>query len=746
MTRSFSKKGLRRDLNFSDIIDPKQSLENLLNGLVQEEGETFVSADIEVIKNIDSKDITQADFANIAGSAIRVVNSEGDTEVYKPVITLKNRIDQSKYITGIPQLFGGNGLTGRYYSDSQVDSIAVDLDNIFTGAPAETEVFWENGDINLSVDVLQLTQSNYGGVIYTGFFKPIESVPHVLRVSTNSYFTVEFGEADTLLARKSQVVYTFACDAASTSVTTITLQNIANVKNLLIGDILVNNAIPQFSDPESNPITITGINLLTGVITISEPLDAGFAGGTTFDFTYNIGSGVASNVDLVLGDLIISEAYPIQIRFWLDDANGEDISPATQKTIIFNIGTLSDANRTLNYKFLYDEDYNINPSPSDIDYGEFNSFYDNHIPSYGGIVGGVSAYSDYQSVVSLNKLNITYTPPVSLSSAIRRTATVAFLTGTTTLAVSDTTDLIEPGNFVFGTGINAGTRVTDLYINSLIFISSETTATTASTSLVFINHRGLGAFESSATWSNSGTTITGLSTNTVNNILVGDVVVSNGSPTYNVVVTKGASSVTTSKAFTASSGSAINGTALFYRAKGLYNNSLTDYCTNVFSDVTTVQSNAGSNTLTIEDDTNLIAGQVVQFGTRIPTGTTVVSIVPSGSDFIITLSANIADDIPSGQLITFAPSGTTDSKEVCFPPIDTSPPFTATSTGLITTSGRPSMKIEPTITGTGELKFQSLKADSVTVVSASVVDTYDRTIAIKDLAGATFKILGKIIV
>ena len=740
MARTFSKKGLRRDLNFSDLNNSSRSLENILDGLVDIAGETFISEDLDPVRDLQTSSMENEDFRKIVGSATRIVEPDGGIEVYRPIIKLKNRFDVAEFTVGDPQFWGGDGLTNRFYEANQINSTAANVNDIFTGSPVETNVFWEHGRYLYDSKINDSLEDIYGGVSYTGYFKPTISGIWTFGVFPTGFFTFEFDDGlgnYQLLARKSQLEYSFTVNAASSGATTLTLQDPLNARFLLEEDILVNNSIAQFSDPEDNPIFITEFNVDSGVITLSSPLDNALSAPTTFTFRYVFGN-IPGEIRIRTPNIRAYENYVIRIRFWIPDESF--VTRESVREIQFTItepiqltgGTY------LNYKWLYSENYNINPTPGTLAYGDFKNYFDNRLQGGGGTVGG-GTYNDYQSILTLSTLNFSYEPPTSLANATKRTVDLSFDNNADNIPLG-ITDSIEIGNYLFGAGINANTRVDDISINVAIFIDDRTTSAQSSVPVTFIDHRGLGSFEASATWSSSGSTVSGLSANTTSKIRIGDVVVANGSPTYNRVISKSTNSVTTSKSFTASSGSDINGSVFFYRANGLYNDSLDTYCTNVLSGITTVQSNAGSNTITIDDNPGISAGQVVQFGTRIPEGTTVVSINASGADYVVTLSTNITDDIPSGQLITFAPAGTTESKEICFPPVDTSPPFIATEDGLQTTTNFPSISVEPD-SGQGELKFVGLSAKDVTVESVSLTDSYDQTITVTDGLGNQYNIL-----
>jgi hypothetical protein len=738
MARSFSKKGLRRDLNFADIINTETSLNNLLDDLVDIQGESFTSIDIDPIRELRSTTMKNSDFLNIAGLAPRFVDETNVLRIYKPLIKVKNRFDVASFTTGDPQLFGGDGLTAKYFTNDQIDSDAVLTDNIFVGLPEATEIFWENG--NFLFQTFEPISNLFGGVSFTGFFRPTSTGVWAIPIDTTGFFTFEFDDGSggyTLFNRKSQLEYSFTVESASAGATSLTLQNISGVVNILIGDRVVSATIPQFNDP-NNPVFVQQVNPLNGVITLSEPLASPITGGSSLTFEYQFGINGGSTT-ASLGILEEYQEYRIRLRFWFP--NETFVTPQMTRTFNVDLVIPSGFRDNFNYRYLYSENYNINPIPGDPGYGDFKLFFDNRLPFSGGTVGGATGFSDYQSVETLGKLVVAYEPPGTYNQIKRRVAQLSF-SGGTKPAFASITDGIEVGNYVFGAGIAPLTRVTSVAINRSIVLSQDALSNQSNVSITFIEHRGLGAIDTSASWSSGSSTISSLSPATISNIRVGDLVLANGSPNYNRVVSIGTSTVTTSKTFTLNPGTGVDSIAFFYRSNGLFNDSLIVYCANVFSALTTVQSNAGSNTLTVEDDTNLVLGQVVQFGSRIPAGTVITSIVPSGPDFVITLSADITDDIPSGQLITFAPAGTTDSKEICFPPKDTSPPFTATPFGLQTTTTRPSIVLAPPGSLVSELKFVGLSAEGSTVATATASDTYNRTLTITDGFGNTYKILG----
>ena len=742
MAKRFNKIGLRRDLNFSDLVSPTASLNNLLSGLVDVIGESFISDDLDAIRDIRTSTITNDDFRNVAGAALKVTNSSGDLEIYKPILKFKNRLDVAKFTIGEPNFYGGNGLTARTYDDTKINSTAVSSSNIFTGTPNSTEIFWERGIFEYVSKIHDTFNNIYGGVEWNGYFRPTANGVWAFNLSTTGFDTFEFDDGTGALVlqhRKSQYEYSFQIASALAGATTLTLTTPANANNLFVGDVLIHPTIVQFEDPlnigyTGTEVTITAINRTTGVITISAALSLAITSATNFTFRHKAGE-ISGSFSVSTQNLEAYRTYRVRIRFWVP--NIPQITVRARKAFALSVTPPNSTGTWLNYKWLYDENYNINPTPGALEYGDFRQFYTNRLTLGGGTVGG-TVYNDYQSVITKSPLNITYSAPLSLVAITKQTKTVSYTTNINFVGIP-ITDNIEVGNYVFssGAGIINGTQVKEITINSGVFLTNNPTSTVSGATFTFVDHRGLITYSLAASHTSGSQTITGLTSTTA--LTVGDVVISAGSPTYNVI-TKilSSSSVTTSKAFTAGLSS---GRVFFYRNRGLRDIGLTTYCTNVFSAPTVAQSNSGANTLTLAYTDNLVVGQKAQYGTRIPAGTTITNI--NTTTKVVTLSAALTDDIPVNQLITFAPAATpnADNKEICFPPIDTSPPFTATSLGLATTSGRPIMDIAPTVAGSGVLKFVGLSADGVTTTTTSSSATYNRQLTIKDGAGNTYKIL-----
>ncbi len=754
MAIRFNKIGLRRDRNFNDIRNPELALNNLLNNLVTLGEESFVSQDLDAIRDIRTTTIVNQDFRNITGSALRVTNPDNfQLEVYKPLVKLKNRFDNSKFTVGEPFLFGGDGLTLRYYEGNQIFSDSENVEGIFTGAERAKEIFWERGIFDFQSKIRDDFQDIYGGIRFDGYFKPTESGNWTLNFRSTGFFTLEIGEDESnliLRRRKSEYEYKFRVNGASAGSNTITLKDPPKaIMHLFEGDVVIQETIDQFND-EDNRVLIESVNQSNGSIRISLPLDEPIVDNTEFTFRFLIGEE-GGRTRFTLSNLEEFKNYKIRIRYWIPDIDAINQNPRVNKSLVSTVDYPSDPNGSyLNYRWLYSEDYQLNPQESSIDFGDFRKFYNSRLNVGGGTVGG-NVFSEYQKLLSTSKLSISYDPPKN-SEQIQKTVRFTEISTLSNKLGIDNTDGIEVGNYVFMSfeildpgelsAIPEGTRVERIAINNSIFLTKLPIRDDIDPNNEFItciDHRGfVGKINSSGDPGSSILTVSPTDQD-ISNISLGDIVLGGSGIQENTIITR--ISTSPNKRFFLSKPliDFKSGSTYIYKSKGLYNESLKAYCTNVKSAPTALQANVGAAALTLAYVDDLSVGMVVQFGTKIPNNTTITSINTSLK--IISLSKSITDVIPFGQLITFAPAGTTENKEICFPPLDTSPPFIATPEGLRTTETRKNVRITPT-SGQGEIKFVGLSSGQSTVESLQTSSpSFTRLLRIKDSKENSYDIL-----
>ena len=67
----YKRIGLRRDQNLADTSNPVSSLNNLLNGLSNITGGSFISQDLDVIRDLYTSGITTTEYQQIVDTTSR---------------------------------------------------------------------------------------------------------------------------------------------------------------------------------------------------------------------------------------------------------------------------------------------------------------------------------------------------------------------------------------------------------------------------------------------------------------------------------------------------------------------------------------------------------------------------------------------------------------------------------------------------------------------------------------------------
>ena len=187
--KSYKTIGIRRDNNLGDLADTRSSLNNLLDTLVDGESSTFISEDLDAIRNIFAYNFSSSGYRQIIGSRSQFTDNNGINVDFLPRITYQNQLDKFKVFSGVPRIAGGNGLTAKYYSFNQV------LENttaVFSGAPFKVDNFWEAGNFNYTGKITPEAVNANGGVEWSGYFIPTSSGQHTFSVNTSALMSFEF--------------------------------------------------------------------------------------------------------------------------------------------------------------------------------------------------------------------------------------------------------------------------------------------------------------------------------------------------------------------------------------------------------------------------------------------------------------------------------------------------------------------------------------------------------------------------
>ena len=786
----YKRIGIRRDRNFSDLSNPTAGLENLLDSLIVDTGDLFLSSDLDAIKNIFARGLTNENYLNVAGSSAKFttpgVSAPPQTVAFDPRITYQNRLDKLEVFTGTPRLAGGNGLTAKYYQNDQInfDTFAdfnynVDPNttaaNVFSGITTEGVIaddnFWEEGDFDYDGNVHPQSSKVNTGVKWEGYFIPTITGKVRWFVSSTGYFTVDFQQVgyqeddDKSIISSGIGTYTEHIRVGITTVipgisgasgtNQITVSGAANLEKMNTIGIGMTVVLGGKIAPGTVIPTGGGFDKVTGVIQLEPPSGTPNAVIATISnedvtFTRDLGTTVRHDFDTQV--LTAYEKYRIRIRYF---HHKEFLSRNIVRMFDIDYRQQNMPNSDdIRFNRLFSLDYDFSDSVK----GAFNIFNDNSV-RFGGSnlvgIGNSTNKSEYVKVKSNGKVDITYQVKQSLGSdtaskttgIIRRNTPCTLVSGSSVISINNglTTD-IEIGNYVFGTGIPDNARVIEIVINQFVIIDKVISATGTPT-LTFINHRG---FIKKVTGSHSGTTITGITPGlkadpstekTINtDVQKGMVAIGSNLNQYTVITSLGINNMNLSKNVSATGSADV----YIYQSKGLKDNSLQKFC-DTFTTTPSVQCLIATAPVTsgsvipVSVLGAINSGNAVNWniqGFNFASGTKIQSVDTTKNPPEITLTQNIDKEIVSGT--QFTATLNTDDRQLCCPPTDTSPPFTANVEGLNTNIGeRPNLRFAG-----GNLIFSQLtiQNNGSNITDASSTSSVNRKIDIQTPSGI-FKIL-----
>jgi len=703
--KSYKKIGIRRDNNLGDLEDKRLALNNLLDTLVDGESSTFISEDLDAIRNIFAYNLSSSGYREIIGSRVQFTDNNGVNVDFLPRITYQNRLDKLKVFSGIPRVLGGNGLTAKYYNFNQVFE---NTTAVFSGTPLKIDNFWEAGNFDYTQKITPEAVDANGGVEWSGYFIPIISGQHTFDINTTALMSFEF-ETEGYTSGIGTYTEHSRIGLSSTFVGSgllnsnlITLATPANTQFIGIGQSVFNNTGIHTGT------VVASYNRSSGDIGLTPPsgqANAVYDPITSGNIVFSKAIGQDTQIIHTTYPLEAQRKYHIRARYYIPQSID---AIAVTRNINFDISYPNSGVGNLRYNNLFSSDYDF----SDAAKGQFNIFSDNSLLAGGGTVG-IASSDGYVKIKSTKKIDIKYAPKTSLGAITKATVSGTTTNGTKTISISNTSG-IEIGNFIFGTGIPENTVVNDIIVNSFIITNNASTASGSAT-LTFIDHRG---FVKRGVGSISGTTLTLSSGNTTDlkskMVVIGDTVTQ-----YTGITTSGDPvAVTVSPAADPAVGA---GTTLyFYQSKGLIDEGLAAFCVPAVTRCmfTSTPTDPGVTSLNIVDTTGVANGMRV-LGAQFASNTTVSSFTGS----TITISPATIAGIASGGnfTVTSTPANEGD-RSLCCPPTDTSPPFSPTEKGLETTAGFPSLKINA-----GNVKFDSITATvsggNITNIASNDVST-----------------------
>ena len=685
-SEKFKKIGLRRDKNLSDLSNSNESLNNILNGLVDNNlTESFISEDLDAIRSIYSYGFLSQDYRQIIGSESEETDSLGIDRPFFPRITFQNKLDRLQLFAGQPRYNGGDGLTARYYNKKD---IYADTVGIFSGTFYNTDNFWEWGHFEFDNNVSKQAGNPDDGIEWEGYFVPTFYGEHTFTFDTTACIKIEF-ETEGYTAgigtytEKTRIGITTTLSANGTQGTnTISLSNPTNIKYIGIGQSVFGTGISTNSIVES-------YNYNTGVINLTPPQGSSTAVYSTINsanitFFKKIGQETRS----YFSTYILSRYRPYRVRFKYFIP--KEINAIKEKKL-FRAWTsvpLQEFNR-VRYQFLYSLNYDFSSAAK----GDFTNFIDNSLSFGGGSIGSNTISTGYVKVKTNKKIDIKYEPKISYSQIRKNSINGTLTSGSNVLLVNNTSN-IEVGNYIFGNFLQDGTTVTDIGINQFIIMSKNATNSGTNLPFIFIEHRG---FVKKATGSSTSTTFTLAEGNT--SLLKSDmIIIGENISSYTGITTTGSSN-----SFTISPSQTINANTevYFYQSKGLINDSLSTYCIPTTTKCLLVTSLvlSGNTVIPVTNTSGIALNWKVQ-GFQFQSNTVINAFTTNS----ITINKPTIEPLNSGG--NFTVTSSTEDKTLCCPPTDTSPPFNPTETGLDTVSGAPNLRID-----SGNIVFSSISAE-----------------------------------
>ena len=682
----------------------------------------------------------------------------------------------------------------NYNVDPNTTAANVFKDETNEGA-IEDDKFWEAGNFEYTGNVHPQSAKVNTGVKWEGYFIPTITGTVNFSTSSTGYFTVDFnkegyeedddknqtgasqtavGAGNTYTGHVRIGLSRTISGISSTGSNEITISGASEIEkmnNIGIGMTVV------LDGKIATGTKIDNFDKTSGVITLEPP--AGTASAVTapisnqsMTFQRDLGTSVSHTFKTQV--LIAYQKYRIRYRYFNHkNFDSKDI----QRNIDMNYNQNNQqASTNLRYNTLFPLDYDFSASAK----GAFNTYFDNSV-RFGGTnifqisptdpigLGSRSNSSKYVKLKSTSKLDVTYkvkqvlgSDTASKTTGITRRQTVCeIVNGSTIISLPLTTD-IEIGNYVFGTGIPDNTRVIDIAINQFVIIDRPAT-TSASNTLTFINHRGfVKRVIVNANVSNNNTIIASSSTplkstspshNTTHIDVQKDmVVIGSGINAVQITNVTGPSGDGGSLTLKDNVSASQNDVIYIYQSRGLRDNSLITFCDKLATSpsvqcLIATSAVSSGNVIPVETLGAINTGNATNWniqgfnfkkddnGNSI---TTIASVDTSAKT--ITLNVNIDKQIVSGT--QFTATTTTDDRQLCCPPTDTSPPFTATEEGLNTNIGeRPNLRFE-----NGNLVFDQLtiqnNGSNVQDNDAYATGSVNRKISIKTPSSTQpFKIL-----
>lgn len=728
MSNKYRNFGFRRDKNLSDALSPSEALGNLLNDLPTAEGETFIPDDIYVINGLSNTNVTRGDILSLSGITPLVIDPDDinvQPQPLRPYLTLKDRKENYALITGKPPFgTGGDGIKAIAIPQSDINT---DISEITTGDDIYDDTsdriigpyyFWDNGFFQFGNRVNN-NLSELGGMIqWEGYFSPefFEGDSRIV-FETTGFILIEENPTDTPDGwTKRHFIYSKSKE--------ITADGDGTEKStFFVGDDIIYTAVNQTIAEYGNN-TIIDIDDTNQTITLENPITLP-TGSNTLTLNTVIGN-FTNNFEVIIKSLQTNDKIKVRFTIWWPD---EDVLSLK----IFSANYVDgEGDGEFLFTYFYTEvDEEIDFSEQSIKYYNDNVFYK------------LNDSTDDDFIVK-DKLLATYNPPLNLSEKVihpnKETATYVgnyIIEGDGLFSDAEVGDWIvnrSDGDINFKVY-----KITEIINSSRVGISKDevepSTTIPADFDFSIVKNLGLvGIYP----YNNGAITTNDLRFRTFR--ISKDKLVCNLSATANTdffrISGLDDQNNLSVDDFQNTSQTFDNGFICVYNDKALDDRSKVVFCEGVFSKTVASNVSSGSNTITVNDVTDLQTGLYVQYENYIPNGTTITNI-DSGTN-TITISNNTLNGIVQDSTITISPDSV--NREICNIPLNTAPPFEGTLTGLKTTSSSQGIWVNTLEFNDLEIKTNNL-ANLIEEVETGPLE-YTRTIDL-EIGGNTYKLIGK---
>jgi len=719
ISKKYRSYGLRRLNNLSDINDPEQALNNLLNDLQPRDGESFISQDLDATRGLKDTEVYPSTFIQLASSTptYTFANTLGPQEDFvRPFIRLQDRFNTYRAVTGDPGILGsGMGPDAWAVPVSSINPSPNKGDTINSIIPTfdtskdnlvQKGDFWTLGEFYQSYKFDPSFEDKNGGVVWEGYITPnYYDTSSTYTFETTGLFHFEVDRFDTGEWEVLRSIYspTRTVKVGANTTTNVVQLATGDGKYVAVGDKLSTNNEIVVDNIAGDVLTLTG--------------DVTFVSNSDITFTFIEGEDYITGSFNTEPIYDLGEHFKTRILWWYPNTAPDvddkylRMNSTASRVLLFSTFSNTSPTSTPNSQELIDT---VNKAVTGYqrsfgDTGSYKTFLS------GGIVK--SSYTPKSDFASINVLGSNTSITASLTEGRMFMSSGSALLESTSIGnlLIDTTPTFDT--------IQKFTQIKRLPTNSgqsRIRVISKPLLQTASIPVKVVDHNGLMDYFVTTT---SGTSV---NVEDTSNIRKGMVCITYyTSPSTFTTITD----VVNSTSFSTSSPLGLNSNnyVFVYADSGLIDSSKDVFCAGVVGKLLTTPATSGSNVLTVSSNTDLAIDMRVQYTGGIEPDSNITITAIGGNQ--VTLSSTTTGDIDAGATITFAPQSSTGDKQQCVIPLDLSPPFSGVEYGLDTNGKR----IVGTPSANLDIAVLSLSSNTSAVSSANTTDVFDAQITVNGI-------------